>query len=85
MTTAIVVLGSPNDAQGRLSTIAVERCQQAPRHGRAAERERSEQREQMPSLHAQVSLIRAHTNARAFTRDSRGNRSREGELLEVIK
>jgi uncharacterized SAM-binding protein YcdF (DUF218 family) len=27
--TAIVVLGSPNDAQGNLSTIAIERCQQA--------------------------------------------------------
>ena len=29
MITAIVVLGSPNDAEGRLSTIAVERCRQA--------------------------------------------------------
>ena len=27
--TAIVVLGSPNDAAGNLSTIAIERCQQA--------------------------------------------------------
>ena len=26
---AIVVLGSPNDAEGNLSTIAIERCQQA--------------------------------------------------------
>jgi len=29
MITAIVVLGSPNDAQGNLSAIAIERCRQA--------------------------------------------------------
>jgi uncharacterized SAM-binding protein YcdF (DUF218 family) len=27
--TAIIVLGAPNDAQGRLSSMAIERCQQA--------------------------------------------------------